>query len=66
MQVIEKLSGTNKNFKYITNCILASKSGKGLDMGGLSYWNADLDGSVTVKWESKAMTCIVIVHGVSS
>ena len=50
VQVIDKLTATNRNFKYIVHVTLVAKGGNGLDAGGLSYWNADMDGSVNVKW----------------
>lgn len=28
------------------------KSGNGLDMGGLCSWDAEMDGSTTVKWDN--------------
>ena len=64
-KVITKLSSTNKNFKYITNCILLPKGGLGLDMGGLCSWDAEMDGSVTVKWDSEGIVCILNVYGIS-
>ncbi len=42
----------NKNFKFVTNCILMPKGGHGLDLGGLCSWDAEMDGSVTIKWDN--------------
>ena len=56
----------NKNFKYIINVTLVAKGGNGLDVGGLSFWNADMDGSVTIKWEGKFLTCIITVYGIAN
>jgi hypothetical protein len=65
-QVIEKLTATNKNFRYIVNVTLVAKGGNGLDIGGLSYWNGEMDGSTTLKWESKYLTCIATVYGIAN
>lgn len=65
-QIIDKLSSTNKNFKYIVNVMLLAKGGNGFDIGGLSYYNADMDGTVWIKWESKYLTCIAIIYGIAN
>lgn len=49
-QIIDKLAATNNNFKYIVNCVLVAKGGNGLDVGGLCYWNPEMDGSIAIKW----------------
>lgn len=62
-QIIAKLSSTNHHFKYIVNCILLAAGGNGMDVTGLCYWDEEMDGSVTVKWDgNKTMTCIVNVY----
>lgn len=62
-QIIGKLSATNHHFKYIVNCIILAAGGNGMDVAGLCYWDQEMDGSVTVKWDNKHMTCIVNVFG---
>lgn len=37
--------------------------GNGMDVAGLCYWDQEMDGSVTVKWDNKNMTCIVNIFG---
>jgi len=49
-QVIDRITAVNKNFKYIIHVILVARGGNGLDMGGLTYWNPEMDGSVKIKW----------------
>lgn len=65
-KVIEKLATTNKNFKYIVHVVIVAKGGNGLDLGGLFLWNPDMDGSISVKWEGKFMTCITTVYGIAN
>lgn len=63
IQIIGKLSATNHHFKYIVNCILLAAGGHGMDVTGLCYWDSEMDGSITIKWESKTLTCIVNIYG---
>jgi hypothetical protein len=47
----------------MVNCIiLASKSG-GMDVTGNCYYDAEVDGTVTVKWENKGTVCVVNIYG---
>ena len=66
LKIIDKLTVTNTNFKFIVNTILVARGGNGLDIGGLSFWNSDMDGSVCVKWEGKFITCIVTIYGIAN
>ena len=65
-QIIDRLTATNKNFKYIVHVTLVAHGGNGLDIGGLSFWNPDMDGSVNVKWEGKFLSCIATVYGIAN
>ena len=64
--MIDKLNSINKNFKYIVNVALVAKGGNGFDLGGLSYYNPDMDGTVSVKWESNHLTCVVNLYGIAN
>ena len=59
------MSATNHNFKYIANCIILAAGGNGMDVAGLCFWDQEMDGSVTVKWDSKFLTCIVNIYGIA-
>jgi hypothetical protein len=39
------------------------KADCGLNISGSCYWDNDTDGTVTVKWDSQTLTCIVNVFG---
>jgi hypothetical protein len=41
------------------------KGSHGLDMGGLSSWDPEMDGSVTVKWDNDGIICILCIYGIS-
>lgn len=46
-------------------CMIMQKNGAGLHTASSCYWNNDMDGSCTVRWENKTMYCIVSVFGLS-
>ncbi len=39
IQIVKELTVMNKNFKYITNCVIVEANGNGLDMNGVYYWD---------------------------
>jgi dynein light chain Tctex-type 1 len=39
------------------------KADCGLNISGSCYWDNDIDGTVTVKWDNQSLTCIVNVFG---
>ena len=63
MKIIGKLSATNHHFKYIVNCIILAAGSNGMDVAGLCFWDQEMDGSVTIKWDNKNLTCIVNIFG---
>lgn len=66
MQIIEKLSAANKNFKYVVNVALVAQGGNGFDMGGMCLYNAEMDGCVSIKFQSKYMSCVTFVYGIAN
>ena len=55
----------NKNFKFIANCIIMQKADCGLNISGSCFWDNEVDGTVTVKWDAPTLICIVNVFGCS-
>ena len=55
----------NQNFKYIANCTIVETAANGLDMAGVYYWDNEMDGTVTYKYEGKYLTSIVHVYGLA-
>ena len=53
----------NKNFKFIVNTIIMQKAECGLNVSGSCFWDNDIDGNVTIKWESANIVCIANVYG---
>ena len=62
--VIKSLTESNKNFKYIVTCIIMQKNDAGLNVASTCYWNSQIDGYCTIKWENSSMFCIVNVFAV--
>ena len=54
-------TNSNKNFKFIVNCIIMQKAECGLNISGSCYWDNETDGSLTVKHETDSLIAIVNV-----
>lgn len=39
------------------------KADCGLNLSGSCYWDNEVDGTVTVKWDSQSLICVVNVFG---
>eukprot|EP00919_Chromeraceae_sp_WS-2016_P001179 GHVR01003006.1.p1 GENE.GHVR01003006.1~~GHVR01003006.1.p1 ORF type:complete len:113 (+),score=5.39 GHVR01003006.1:1661-1999(+) len=61
--VLKSITTVNKNFKFIANCIIMQKADCGLNLSGSCFWDNEVDGTVTVKWDSPSLICIVNVFG---
>ena len=59
------LSKLQKTYKYVVSCILLEKNGSGLTVASSCYWDSEMDGSCTVRWENRTMCCIVNVFGLA-
>ena len=59
------LSKLQKTYKYVVSCVLLEKNGSGLIMASSCYWDSEMDGSCTVRWENRTMCCIVNVFGLA-
>ncbi|KAI1895055.1 hypothetical protein AGOR_G00102330 [Albula goreensis] len=62
---LNQLTKLGKPFKYIVTCIIMQKNGAGLHTASSCFWDNNMDGSCTVKWENKTMYCIVSVFGLA-
>ncbi|XP_017297000.1 dynein light chain Tctex-type 1-like [Kryptolebias marmoratus] len=62
---ISQLIKLGKPFKYIVTCAVMQKTGAGLHTANSCYWDTAMDGSCTVRWESRTMYCVVSVFAVS-
>jgi len=62
--IIKALTEMNKNFKFMVTCIIMQKNDAGLNVASTCYWNSQVDGYCTIKWENPTMFCIVNIFAV--
>ena len=62
---LASLTKLQKSFKYIVTCIIMQKNGAGLTTASSCFWDKEMDGSCTVRWENKTIYCIVTVFGLA-
>ena len=64
-QILKRLTGYNKPFKYIVTCVIMQRNGAGLHTSSSCFWDNTTDGSCTVRWDNKTMYCITSVYGLA-
>jgi len=64
-KILKDLRRKQKAYKYVITIFLMQKNGAGLHLSTSCLWNNESDGSVSVRWENRAMYCIVSVFGVA-
>ena len=62
---VQKLQALDKPFKYIVNCSVLQKAGAGYNTSSSCLWDAEADGSFSVRTEFNSMYCIVAVYGIA-
>ena len=62
---LASLTKLQKSFKYIVTCVIMQKNGAGLTTASSCFWDKEMDGSCTVRWENKTIYCIVTVLGLA-
>ncbi|XP_077423111.1 dynein light chain Tctex-type 3-like [Vanacampus margaritifer] len=62
---LTQLVKLGKQYKFIVTCALMQKTGNGLHTANSCYWDTAMDGSSTVRWESRTMYCVVSVFAVA-
>ena len=63
IQILKALTAVNRNFKFIVNCIIMQKADCGLNISGSCYWDNEVDGTVTVKYDNNSMVAVINVFG---
>ncbi|KAG7391289.1 Dynein light chain Tctex-type [Phytophthora pseudosyringae] len=67
-QCLKELKGVangSAGFKYIVNCTILQKRNAGYHTNSSCFWDAERDGSVSIRWENATMTCVLTVYCVS-
>lgn len=62
---VKRLAGLNKPFKYVVTCVIMQRNGAGLHTAASCFWDNDVDGSRTVRWENQQMYCVVTGFGLA-
>lgn len=72
--VIKKLVGLQKPYKYMTNCTIMQKNGAGCVMSHNSFWDSGADLSASMIWPNKqtkaeqmksTIQCVIAVYAIS-
>ena len=58
---VAKLQELSRHFKYVVTTTVAEANGAGMAVASCGYWDAQTDGSVTVKWANTSIHCVVVV-----
>ena len=72
-EIVSRLVGCKKPYKYIVDCLIMQKTGSGLHSHTTSYFDSANDGQITYLWPkdkskdqpNKTMNCLVTVFGAS-
>ena len=62
---VKRLAGLNKPFKYVVTCVIMQRNGAGLHTAASCFWDNDVDGRRTVRWENQQMYCVVTGFGLA-
>jgi dynein light chain Tctex-type 1 len=49
-QILKKLTGLNKPFKYISTCTIMQKNGAGLHVASSCFWDNSSDGMLSISF----------------
>ena len=64
-ELLTSLQKMSDQFKYIVSVIILQRSNAGFHLFSTCFWDQQIDGTVTVRWENRWMHCVVSVYGVS-
>ncbi|KAM7339373.1 hypothetical protein ACRRTK_002857 [Alexandromys fortis] len=62
---LARLAKAGGAYKYVVTCAVAQRSVCGLHTASSCFWDAASDGSCTVRWESRTMSCVVHVFAIA-
>ena len=57
--LVKDARDVSESFKYMSSVLILQNNGAGLTSSSSCFFDCTTDGSVTVRWENKAMCCIV-------
>ncbi len=62
---LRDLQAQERPFKYIITAIIMQNTGAGLVTTVSTYWDAEKDNKLCVKWGNATMHCLVSIFGIS-
>ena len=64
-QCVQRLTTLSPNFKWVVSTSIVELSGAGVHSSTTAFWDAETDGSVTVRWDNDSISCTVVVFGLA-
>jgi dynein light chain Tctex-type 1 len=64
-QLILELKELSGAFKFCVTCVIMQRLEAGLHISSTCYWDTMADGSLTVRWDSKSMYCIINIFALA-
>lgn len=64
-EIIKTLCQKSESLKYIVSVIILEKKNGGFHLFSTCYWDQETDGTITIRWDNKAMHCVVSVFGIA-
>mmetsp|Transcript_21901 Transcript_21901/g.61475 ORF Transcript_21901/g.61475 Transcript_21901/m.61475 type:complete len:115 (+) Transcript_21901:123-467(+) len=61
--VLAALQKLSNNFKYIVNINIVEKKGAGLHTETSAFWDAEIDGAASYRFENNKIICFVQMFG---
>ncbi|CAH0492227.1 hypothetical protein KXD40_001333 [Peronospora effusa] len=65
LKALKGVANGSAGFKYIVNCTILQKRNAGYHTNSSCFWDAERDGSVSIRWENATMTSVLTVYCVS-
>ncbi|XP_037954294.1 dynein light chain Tctex-type 1-like [Teleopsis dalmanni] len=59
--ILKEIIKQQKPFKHCITCLIMQKNGAGIHAANSAYWDVETDDSISVRWESDHMYCMVSV-----
>ncbi|CAH0476321.1 unnamed protein product [Peronospora belbahrii] len=65
LKELKDVANGSAGFKYIVHCTILQKRNAGYHTNSSCFWDAERDGSVSIRWENATMTSVLTVYCVS-
>mmetsp|Transcript_54873 Transcript_54873/g.80067 ORF Transcript_54873/g.80067 Transcript_54873/m.80067 type:complete len:114 (-) Transcript_54873:126-467(-) len=62
---IETATAVSKCFKYTATCFITQKTDGGMSFSSATFWDTEMDGQCSVRWENTSLLCYVLLFACS-